>query len=76
MNSALPTRFCTGTKPTPLFSGSTRLSLELSRLSPIANTYPSGTRYSGVVFISPLSVSLRIGCSRPFGSVSMYSGCA
>ena len=41
--------FPRGTNPTPLLS-CTRLSRELSRLSPMAKTWPSGTRYSGVLF--------------------------
>ena len=36
-----------------------RLSAELSRLSPIANTWSGGTRLSGVLFISPSSVGLQ-----------------
>src|SRR6202035_4453798 len=55
MISARPTRFSTGTKPTPFMK---RLSAELSRLSPIANTWSGGTTYSGVLFTSPSSVAL------------------
>src|SRR5271165_435299 len=51
INSALPIRFSSGTKPTPAGcrSGENRLSRLLSRLSPIANTDASGTLYSGVL---------------------------
>ncbi|MNN79101.1 hypothetical protein D3C81_1957120 [compost metagenome] len=40
--SALPTRFSAGTMPTPA-DISTRLSIELSRLSPIMKKWPFGT---------------------------------
>src|SRR5579884_4492175 len=46
MICALPMRFSNGTYPT---AASTRLSVELSRLSPIMKKWPGGTTYSWVL---------------------------
>ena len=51
----------------------TRLSAELSRLSPSTNSWPAGTVTSGVLSSRPLSRSLKIAWVTPFGSVSMIA---
>src|SRR5690606_17304929 len=47
--SARPTRFSKGTVPTPPAERGKRLSIELSRLSPMKKYSPSGTVIGGVV---------------------------
>src|SRR5689334_9003931 len=69
--SARPTRLSIGKRPTPPSRTETRLSAELSRLSPSTNSFPGGTVTSGVLSSRPLSRSLKIACDTPFGSVSM-----
>src|SRR5581483_7674934 len=55
---ALPTRFSNGTKPT---SDRKRLSVELSRLSPIMKKCPSGTLYTSVLSPKPSSTRSSTG---------------
>ena len=47
MASTRPTRSATGSMPTPPSRTGTRLSAELSRLSPMTNRWPIGTTVSG-----------------------------
>src|SRR3569833_3089974 len=68
--SARPTRLSIGSSPTPPSRTETRLSAELSRLSPSTNNWPGGTVTSGVLSSRPLSRSFRIMWEMPFGSVS------
>ena len=52
-----------------------RLSVELSRLSPIMKKWPGGTRiFVGVVPVAAVAVALDDRCATPFGSVSRYCG--
>src|SRR3954454_4344041 len=66
--STRPTRFSTGTKPTPPAAGASRLSAESSRLSPITKIWSGPTTNSCVLSSSPSQRSLKIGCSRPFSA--------
>src|SRR5712664_4469495 len=68
--SARPTRLSIGNSPTPPSRTGTRLSAELSRLSPITNTRSGGTVTSGVLSSRPLSRSLKIAWLTPLGKVS------
>src|ERR1700737_305057 len=69
--SARPTRLSIGNSPTPPSRTGTRLSAELSRLSPITNRWSGGTVTSGVLSSRPLSRSLKIACATPLGKDSM-----
>src|SRR5579863_1851318 len=69
--SARPTRSSIGSRPTPPSRTATRLSEELSRLSPITNRRPCGTVTSGVLSSRPLSCSLKIAWLTPPGNVSI-----
>src|ERR1700687_3304834 len=68
--SARPIRLSIGNRPTPPSRTGTRLSAELSRLSPITNRWPGGTVTSGVLSSQPLSRSLKIACDTTLGNVS------
>src|SRR5262245_86007 len=61
--STRPTRSSTGSNPTPPARTGTRLSAELSRLSPITKRWPGGTTTSVMLSNSPRAVILKIGCS-------------
>src|SRR5215510_13880503 len=61
--STRPTRSSTGSIPTPPARTGTRLSAELSRLSPITKRWPGGTMTSGMLSNPPCAVILKIGCS-------------
>src|ERR1700682_5893407 len=63
--SARPTRLSIGNSPTPPSRTGTRLSAELSRLSPITNSRSGGTVTSGVLSSRPLSRSLKIAGAAP-----------
>src|SRR5262245_44061815 len=63
MASTRPTRSSTGSIPTPPARTGTRLSAELSRLSPITKRWPGGTTTSGMLSNPPCAVILKIGCS-------------
>src|SRR5690606_34921701 len=54
--SARPTRFSNGTVPTPPAERGKRLSIELSRLSPMKKNSPSGTRTGWVLSPKPSSI--------------------
>ena len=68
--SARPIRLSIGNSPTPPSRTATRLSAELSLLSPSTNSLPGGTVTSGVLSSLPLSRILKIAWLTPFGSVS------
>src|SRR5215510_12099883 len=63
MASTRPTRSSIGSIPTPPARNGTRLSAELSRLSPITKRWPGGTSTSSMLSNSPCVVILKIGCS-------------
>src|ERR1700679_896378 len=62
-----PTRSETGNRPTPPSSSGTRLSAELSRLSPITKSLPGGTVISFMLSNMPKTSRLKIVCSRSPG---------
>src|SRR6202035_442532 len=68
--SARPIRLSIGNNPTPPSRTATRLSAELSRLSPITNRRSGGTVTSGVLSSRPLSRNLKIAWLTPPGKVS------